>query len=591
MDSVGDQSASERTLTGTRRDVVQLGLTLVAGGISAAALDRESRALAAFEADQDAYTTQDVQIDSEYDGTTITIAATVYEPTADGPHPAILGTHGWGGDRGNVDLGGFASNGYVGLAFDSRGFGESGGSSTIAGEAELADAQTLVTWLANRESVQTDGEGDPRLGMVGGSYGAGTQYMLAGADDRVDAIVPEYGWFDLTSALAPNDVLKNGWVLGLFLIGIAFDLDADVEARNEGIVQRGGLDADDRQYYQAHSTVSADDGTAAATLVVQEFNDRLFPGNEGIDNFHWADAGPGEAAFILGNGTAHAQLRENDLPGAAAYDSLVSQAVTDWFEDHLKDGEAHGLAPVNYYDAGAAAFVEAESFPPSAAVDHTFEQSIDEAIVFDGPDAAVVTLDWSVDHAMEIVGVPRLSVPVVPTGTGQQTLIAGLKRAADDHVMKRQVAPVSVEEETTVTFDLMAVQHRVEPGDTLQVVLGTRAQNMPGITFGLEADLFLSTEEGAGIELPAGGNVELTVPVRTETRPAPVAGNWPANPAGDGLYRSVRGDGEPGVFDVQTLFQNLDNPAIQEYAEYYNFQGQDAETVTVFDVQALFQGL
>ena len=38
--------------------------------------------------------------------------------------------------------------------------------------------------------VQLDGAGDPRVGMVGGSYGGGIQLVTAAIDCRVDAIVP-----------------------------------------------------------------------------------------------------------------------------------------------------------------------------------------------------------------------------------------------------------------------------------------------------------------------------------------------------------------------------------------------------------------
>lgn len=74
-----------------------------------------------------------------------------------------------------------------------------------------------------------------------------------------------------------------------------------------------------------------------------------------------------------------------------------------------------------------------------------------------------------------------------------------------------------------------------------------------------------------------------------EVGPPPVVGDdRPQDLNDDGLYEDVNGDGEANVFDVQILFNNLDNPAVQDYAEYYNFSGQDEEEVGIFDVQALF---
>lgn len=59
----------------------------------------------------------------------------------------------------------------------------------------------------------------------------------------------------------------------------------------------------------------------------------------------------------------------------------------------------------------------------------------------------------------------------------------------------------------------------------------------------------------------------------------------------DGLYRDIRGDGELTIFDVQALFDNLDNEELQEHAELFDFAGNDPETVSIFDVQALFDDL
>lgn len=73
--------------------------------------------------------------------------------------------------------------------------------------------------------------------------------------------------------------------------------------------------------------------------------------------------------------------------------------------------------------------------------------------------------------------------------------------------------------------------------------------------------------------------------------PAVLPGNEPADPDDDGLYEDVRGDGGVSVLDVQTLFVDLDTPAVQQNAAFYNFADADADTVTVLDVQTLFDGI
>ncbi|RLM53930.1 PKD domain-containing protein [Halobellus sp. Atlit-31R] len=57
----------------------------------------------------------------------------------------------------------------------------------------------------------------------------------------------------------------------------------------------------------------------------------------------------------------------------------------------------------------------------------------------------------------------------------------------------------------------------------------------------------------------------------------------------DGAYEDINGDGEFDIVDVQGLFVNLDDDAVQETPAYFDFN--DDGTVDVVDVQALFAEL
>jgi predicted acyl esterase len=574
----------------TRRALLKhMGMAFGAGVlVSKTGLGRSAGAV---EADQDAFTTRDVEIES-FDGTTI--VATVYEPTAEGPHPALLGTHGWAGDRtgsvtGPAEM--YASNGYAGLIYDSRGFGESGGTVTLTGQKEEKDAKELISWLADREFVITDGPDNPRLGLDGGSYGGGIQTRLAANDDRVDAIIPRYTWHDLTQALFPNEVLKSGWALGLITAGTASGtLDPDFLDRSQTLIQEGKLDPDDRQYFESRSAVGYPDGPGAPTLVIQEFNDRLFPANEGVDNFRWAQEDGVETAMILGNGSTHS-LAGSPPPGADAFDELVKESIIDWMDAHLKGGD-HDLPPVTYYDQGDGEFVEVDQFPPRGATPETFSHSLDTPVTLSGPDAGPVTFDWELDQETEIVGTPSLELAVRPTGDGNSNLMAALVRVADGTAttIKDQVSAVDVNSETTVTFDMICVQQVLAPGETLRLALATGSGQLAEQRLDLGDGLFRSTDEGAGVEIRDTTAIELTVP--TSVTPPPIVGDTqPTNPAGDGLYRHVRGEDEFTILDVQALFNNLDSPAVQEYAGAFNFSGTNPDAVTILDVQALFNDL
>jgi hypothetical protein len=67
--------------------------------------------------------------------------------------------------------------------------------------------------------------------------------------------------------------------------------------------------------------------------------------------------------------------------------------------------------------------------------------------------------------------------------------------------------------------------------------------------------------------------------------------NPPKDPDGDGLYENVRGGEGVSVLDVQALFNNLDNPKLQNNREYFSFAPSPTsfdDEISVLDVQSLF---
>ena len=122
--------------------------------------------------------------------------------------PAILTTNGFGGSYSDqVPLAEFAArNGFVALTYSGLGFGGSGcnielDSPVWDGEA----ASQLISYLGRLPQVTKDGPDDPRVGMIGGSYGGEVQFATASIDPRLDTIVPVITWNDLSYSLAPNN--------------------------------------------------------------------------------------------------------------------------------------------------------------------------------------------------------------------------------------------------------------------------------------------------------------------------------------------------------------------------------------------------
>ncbi len=143
----------------------------------------------------------------DVDGT-VTLDAGLYLPSAT-PAPAVIVAHGFGGSRASVDADAqrLARAGFVVLAYSARGFGASTGRIGLDSlDYEVADGRALVDWLSHRPEVAQDGAGDPRVGVTGGSYGGALALMLAGTDQRVDAVAAVATWNNLTESLFPNNV-------------------------------------------------------------------------------------------------------------------------------------------------------------------------------------------------------------------------------------------------------------------------------------------------------------------------------------------------------------------------------------------------
>jgi hypothetical protein len=67
-----------------------------------------------------------------------------------------------------------------------------------------------------------------------------------------------------------------------------------------------------------------------------------------------------------------------------------------------------------------------------------------------------------------------------------------------------------------------------------------------------------------------------------------VDGNQPRDHDNDGLFEDITDTGTITTLDVQTLFQRLDDPAVQENAWAYKFSRDGSDRVNIFDVQALY---
>ncbi|TSD14198.1 hypothetical protein DP107_08045 [Haloglomus irregulare] len=464
--------------------------------------------------------TDPLEIESE-DGTTI--VATLYEPDADGERAAVLTTHGWGGTRADREpLARFyASHGYVVLAYDSRGFGESGGRVDVDGPNEVADAQALLTWLAGRSNVRTDGAEDPRVAMDGFSYGAGIQLNTAAVDDRIDALVPRWAWHDLGYSNAPNGVLKSGWAGPLFVSGRENGSLSPEFLELAGPALRSGEPSEALlSYYRERSPVSKIDDITTPTLTISGWHDRLFWPNEALLNWAGiADNGVDSRLLLYDGG--------HDFEGAPStpvQSSYISDAVLSWLDTYLRDGDdADDLARVSTYRAASDSFETGERFPPEGFERESFAlgDAVDAPVFMLGNGtrygAETLSFDFTVDTGTEIAGVPRLSLPVTAAG-GDANVFAALQRVDADGnttLLKDQVAAASPEGSETLELDLVAVETTLAPGESLRLTLTLRDGELVDVPIpGVASDLFEESETPEFLFVGVNEDAALEAPVR-----------------------------------------------------------------------------
>ncbi|MFF8593656.1 CocE/NonD family hydrolase [Streptomyces sp. NPDC015220] len=326
-----------------------------------------------------------------------TVDADLYRPAgADRarPAPAVLATNGFGGSKNdgttNVIGTAFAQRGYVTLVYSGLGFGRTGclislDDPGIDGRA----ASQLIDFLAGTRAaddgtradyVTLDRAGDPRVGMVGGSYGGAVQLATAAEDHRVDALVPMATWNDLVYSLAPNNAVgaaavpgafKWQWTNGFYLIGESRPLTEPgldpsrvnsvaclhfVSGACDTIhtLDSGSYPADRTarllSYARSVSPASYLDRVKAPTLLVQGQADTLFNLNEATATYRTLRAQGTETSMIWqswghsggDNGPGSGEL---DLARGNLESSYVGRRVLAWFDRHLRRQRGTGIEP------------------------------------------------------------------------------------------------------------------------------------------------------------------------------------------------------------------------------------------------------
>ncbi len=360
------------------------------------------------------YTVTPLRFTVEAGGRTCAVDADLYRPAgvdAAHPAPAVLATNGFGGSKadGSTDAIGkaFAARGYVSLVYSGLGFGKSGclislDDPRIDGQA----ASRLVDFLGGTRAaddgtradfVTQDRTGDPRVGMIGGSYGGAIQLATASVDPRLDALVPLITWNDLAYSLAPNGadratpgVFKWQWANGFYLMGegqpllvpsldptrinslgcLHFVTDAceTVRLLNSGRYPQAETEKM-LDFARSVSPASYLDRVTAPTLIVQGQSDSLFNLNEAQDTYEKLQERGVETKMIWqswghSGGISDPVAGELDLGRGNLETSYVGQRVLAWFDRYLGGDRSTDTGPeFAYYRAWQSGYGTAATVP------------------------------------------------------------------------------------------------------------------------------------------------------------------------------------------------------------------------------------
>lgn len=364
------------------------------------------------------------------------IVGEMFEPAgASAAHrvPAILTTNGFGGSyTDQVGLAEyFASHGYAVLTYSGLGFGGSGCKITLDDPVYDGEAASqLVSYLGGapgiaytdaahtsaaptvdyvvHDAVDHAGHADkydPRVGMIGGSYGGEIQFAAAYEDPRIDTIIPMITWNNLDYSLAPNNagltpdsgvtnpvpgVAKSTWALGFSGEGAAdgvqgaqSDPSREVGCPNFANWVCPGLafaatagypDATTRAYLEHASVETYMGGIRIPTLLMQGENDTLFNLNEAVANYRALRARHVPVSMVWqswghsGSTPAPGEFDQSNPDPATQYETA---RIVAWFDHYLKGDTSVSTGPgfayfrdwVTYKGIATPAYATAASYP------------------------------------------------------------------------------------------------------------------------------------------------------------------------------------------------------------------------------------
>ncbi|MCB0949892.1 MAG: X-Pro dipeptidyl-peptidase [Mycobacterium sp.] len=398
---------------------------------------------------------------------------------------------------GQVGIGVLRAAGYNVVTWDPRGEWNSGGRLELnSPDFEARDVSAILSWVAAQPEVQLDDPEnlDPRIGMVGVSYGGGIQTVTAATDHRVDAIVPTITWNTLNTTLYKSEAYKSSW--GTLLSGALIATLARVNPRIYPAAVYGALTGlvtpSDQQVLTDRGPGGPRDlvnDITAPTLLIQGTVDTIFSLQEADDTAQTliANGVPTKVLWFCGG---HGVCLNNlfDFSDGA----VIQTRTLEWLDRYVKDDLSVSTGPQFEWVDQRGQWFSSEVYPVSQDAPLVTASSAGAVLplipYLGGSGLPVVPLAFKALNAVNLtvpeastptylVGAPELTLTYSGTGTGRH-VYAQLVDDTTGLVLGSIVTPIPVTldgQPHTITIDLEPVAHTLAPGETVTLQLVSAA--------------------------------------------------------------------------------------------------------------------
>ena len=404
-----------------------------------------------------------------------------------------------------IGIGALRAAGYNVVTWDPRGEWRSGGQMQLQSpDFEGRDISYLISHLATLDEVQTEegDDGDPKIGMVGASYGGGIQLATAAIDHRIDAIVPTIAWNSLPDVLFPRESVRSGWgtlLSSVLVLTLSRPNPRILPAAIVGILTGYASPADiallnDRGYADQIGDITA------PTLLFQGTVDTLFTlGQADLNAKALIAAGTTTKVvwYCGGHGACLSSYNNGDL---------IMDRTLDWLNRYVKGQDVDTGDQFEWVDQNGDWFSSSQ-YPVTPGEPVEAVRTDDKSILFfpfiggSGPNPLIIlrgliptilglasaapatnAVNLKVPDATEsthIVGAPELTLTYSGTGNAEHVYA----QIVDDEtqlVLGNLTTAIPVEldgESHTVTYSLEPVAHTLKPGQSVTVQLVTSTIN------------------------------------------------------------------------------------------------------------------